>query len=264
MATLLPGVWTERDVRPRAEAETILAASTPAGLRILLPGYAQWAWRQRERGLVFFGSFAAAVFVAAFAWGTPTGLVVLAFAFGTHVFSAVDAVRQSTFPATGRLPTLVGVSGGLAAGVYGPVLVVASLAAWPGMQGGSEPEGYLVNRWAYRSAEPKVDDWVWYISAPKGEPRAGRVVAGRGQDVEWSERQLRVDGEETSVKIPFRSSWPPRSLSYRVPEGHVLIAPKGTASAQKLWEGLVIVPRERVLGRIWAKAYPLRERQLLP
>src|SRR5262245_14529831 len=73
-----------------------------AGLRILVPGYAQWSWRQRERAAVLFGSFAMALIVATFCWGTRTGLAILAFAFGTHVVSVVDVVRQSAFPGFGR------------------------------------------------------------------------------------------------------------------------------------------------------------------
>src|SRR5690349_21056919 len=89
-----------------------------AGLKVLIPGYAQWSWRQRERGAVLFGSFATALVVAAFAWGTWVGLVVLAFAFGTHVVSVVDVVRQGSFPGFGRWMPLVSASGGLAVGVY--------------------------------------------------------------------------------------------------------------------------------------------------
>src|SRR5262245_13218377 len=68
---------------------------SPAGLGILIPGYAQWRWNQRERALVLFGSFAAALVVGAFAWGTATGAAVLAFAFAAHVVSVVDVFRQS-------------------------------------------------------------------------------------------------------------------------------------------------------------------------
>ena len=61
------------------------AVERPAGLRILIPGYAQWSWRQRERGLVFFGSFAAALAVGLFTWGTGASAAILMFAFVAHV-----------------------------------------------------------------------------------------------------------------------------------------------------------------------------------
>src|SRR5689334_15841911 len=34
-----------------------LRAKSRAGLKILIPGYVQWTWRQRERAAVLFGSF---------------------------------------------------------------------------------------------------------------------------------------------------------------------------------------------------------------
>ena len=66
-----PRYGSRRDVLPDG------VTPGPAGLRILVPGYAQWSWRQRERALVFFGSFAAALLVGLFAWGTRTGAAVL-------------------------------------------------------------------------------------------------------------------------------------------------------------------------------------------
>ena len=62
--------WTRRDGR------------SPAGPRILIPGYPQWSWRQRERAadpvrLLRRRRWS----VGVFAWGTAVGLAVLAFAF---------------------------------------------------------------------------------------------------------------------------------------------------------------------------------------
>src|SRR5262249_17491556 len=73
-----------------------------AGLKVLVPGYPQWSWRQRGRASVLLGSYAAALGVGLFCWGTPTGFVVLAFAYGTHVVSVTDVIRQQAFPGFGR------------------------------------------------------------------------------------------------------------------------------------------------------------------
>src|SRR5436305_4037899 len=117
------------------------------GLRILIPGYPQWAWRQRERALVLFGSFAASLGAGVFAWGTRPSLVILAFAFGTHVVSAADAIRQAAFPGFGRWVPVVSASAGLGLGGYGPMLALAAVRAWPGFGGGSARDGYLINPW---------------------------------------------------------------------------------------------------------------------
>jgi hypothetical protein len=235
-----------------------------SGLRLLVPGYAQWRWGQSGRGQVLFGWFASAIAVSIFAWGTTTGLSMLAFAFLAHVVSILDALRQSSFPGLNPWATRIGVSGGLAAGVYVPILTVASLVAWPGLRGGSEAEGYLVNCWAYRGSEPERDDLVWYRPTPLSEPRFGRIVAGPGQEVAWSENGLSVNGGSLLLAAPFRSPQPPRGLAYRVPEGHVLIHPGQWPAHSRATEPLVIVERAQVVGRVWAQLYPIRERQWLP
>ena len=244
----------------RAEPQVASGWPTPAGLRALLPGYAQWSWGQRERGLVLFGGFASASVSAAFAWGSPLGAVLLVFAFGTHLVSIVDALRQSTFPAAGRWAHWLTAGFWLGLTIYAPVLAVTSVVAWPGVGVGSTADGYLVNCWAYLSREPERGEWVWFHSTPSGDPRLGRVVAGGGQDIQWAENRLRVDGGAVDLPAPSRSVWPPRLLSYKVPEGHVLINSEGD---RREVDGMVIVDRGQVVGRAWARYYPVLERRLL-
>jgi hypothetical protein len=226
----------------------------------LVPGYAQWSWRQRERALIFSGSFVTALAVAAFTWGTWTGLALLAFAFGTHVVSTVDVVRQSAFPGFGRWMPVVSASGGLAIGVYGPALALATLLAWPAMQGGSSPDGYLVNCWSYRGGAPERGDWVWLRTSPWAEPRIGRVLAGPGAELEWSEGELHVAGAPVYSGTPLHSTLPPAELAYTVPEGHVLVGPEAGSASERP----ILVPRDQVLGRAWARFYPVWERRFLP
>ena len=95
---------------------------------------------------------------------------------------------------------MLSTSGGLGLGLYGPALALASLVAWPGMGDGRARDGYLVNCRAYGKAPPEHGDWVWLRSSPWGEGRLGRIVAGPGQEVEWSDEQLRVEGELRSAR----------------------------------------------------------------
>jgi hypothetical protein len=234
-----------------------------AGLRILVPGYAQWYWRQRERALILFGSFAAGLGVGVFAWGTRTGMAVLGFAFLTHVVSVVDVLRQSAFPGFGRWMPVASASGGLALGVYAPALALAAMVAWPAVGGGQASTGYLVNCCAYRGAGPKRGDWVWARTSPWADPRVGRVVAGPGDGVEWSDHQLRVNGRALNPGRPFRSDGPPDTLAFNVPDGHVLVQPEAGLEPGTLSEGLVLVSNDQVKGRAWARLYPIWNRRLL-
>src|SRR3954452_5776584 len=95
-----------------ASAPTPTRAGGP-GLRVLIPGYPQWAWRQRERALVLIGSYAVALGVGLFAWGALIGVAILAFDYGTHAVSAADAVRQVAFPGLGRWVPTISATGGL-------------------------------------------------------------------------------------------------------------------------------------------------------
>jgi hypothetical protein len=237
-------------------------AATRAGLRILVPGCPQWAWRQRGRGLVLFGSYVAALAVGLFCWGTPVGFVLLAFAYGTHVASVTDVIRQRAFPGFGRWIPMVSAGGGLGLSFYGPAVVLASLIAWPGMGDDSAPHGYLVDCRAYATVAPRHRDWVWFRSPPGSKERLGRVLAGPGQEVEWSDGEFRLDGQ----RRPTRGFWPSPphrdDVVLTVPADHVLVVP-GAPGPSRSAASPILMPRSDIIGRAWARFYPIRERQLL-
>jgi hypothetical protein len=52
-------------------------------------------------------------------------------------------------------------------------------------------------------------------------------------------------------------------MAYRVPEGHVLVWPEGKPTRRRSPDGLVIVACDQIVGRAWARIYPLAERELL-
>lgn len=233
-----------------------------AGWRILIPGYPQWAWRQRERALVLFGSFLTSLSVGLFIWGTQASFLILIFAFGTHVASAADVIRQTAFPGFGRLVPAVSASAGLGLGCYGPALGLALLFAWPGYGGDSARDAYLINRGAYLSTAPEPGDQAWVQLPGWSRPRAAQVVAGPGQQVEWSASGLRVAGLGVPWSPPS-SAWQPRELSFSVPEGQVLVALQetpGQPGKPATSCGLALVDIGSIGGRAWARLYPVWDR----
>ena len=233
------------------------------GLRALVPGLPQWGWRQPERALVLFGAFASALAMGLTAWGTWAGWLLLAFAFGAHVTSTVDVIRQAAFPGFGRLVPWASASFGLGLGCYAPALAVASVLAWPATRPG---DGYLVNRWAYRHGEPAAGEWAWVRPDGGAEALVARVVATAGRAVTWADDRLRVDGQAVPGGREL-TGWRPGELSFDVPEGFVLVAVEPAAP----WPpsagarcGLQLVPRRLVFGRAWARLYPIWARRLLP
>ena len=251
-----------RELRPPSQEAA--RGPAPVGHRILIPGYPQWAWHQRERALVLFGSFAVALFVGVFSWGTAMGLAILGFAFATHAFSAADAIRQYAFPGFGKLVPALSASAGLGAFCYGPMLAVASVYAWPIALDERPREGYLVNRWAYQEEGPKPGETVWLRPTTRGaRPKIARIVAGPGQRIEWSGEQFRVD-DQVVDDSPFRVSGSPGELKLTIPEGRVLVTfGADPTHGQAVPGGWEIVERSDVRGRAWARSYPIWDRRLL-
>jgi len=249
--------------RGRAQSSDRMASR--AGLKILVPGYAQWTWRQRERALVLFGSFVASLGVGVFAWGTHASLVILAFAFGTHLISAADVIRQSAFPGFGRWVPVASASAGLGLGVYAPTMALAMIFAWPGFQAEPPFDGYLINRVSYWASAPATGDLAWAALPGWRGARAVRVLAGAGKHVEWSASGLRVGGEGVPW-VPPQSAALPRELAFTVPEGLALVAPEPTGRGETKPTpscGLLLVDTRHIGGRAWARLYPIWERGLI-
>lgn len=237
----------------------------PSALAILVPGYPQWTWRQRGRGLVLLGSYLSAMAVGLFGWGTTIGLAALSFAYAAHVGSVLDVIRQRTFPGFGRWVPLFSASGGLGLGLYLPALTMATLFAWPGANGRASREGFAVDCRAYRSGMPREGEWVWLRSSRWGDDRLGRVVAGPGQEVECSDDRILVDGRPGAPPgLEWHAGFPTMSLSFTVPRDHVLVVPATPGTPGSPRGGPKLVARGEILGRAWAQLYPIRSRRLLP
>ena len=234
----------------------------PAGVRILVPGLVQWSWRQPERALVLFGSFATALAAGLFAWGTWGSLLLLAFAFGTHVTASADAIRQAAFPSFGRAVNWASASASLGLGCYAPALLLASALAWPGVRGGPSGDGYLINRWAYGQRAPAEGEWVWIDSGDARSPRVARVLATPGQAVSWDGERLRVAGKPSPATVGPADA-PLAELAFEVPEGHILVSGEAGTTGMPA-RGLALVDRREVVGRAWARLYPVWERRFLP
>ena len=230
-----------------------------AGWRVMVPGAAQWRWGQRERSMVFFGSFAASLVVGLLGWGTRAGAASIAFAFLAHVAATADVIRQGSFPGFGRWVPTTAASVGLGLGCYAPMLALGAALAWPVPRSTTGPEGFLVNRWAYREAAPAHGHHLWYGALGDRGPTVGQVLAVGGQGVVWGDGRLSVAGRVVAWTPPT-SATPPRRLAFTVPDDHILVALGADASGTA---GFEVVARDRVEGRAWARYYPFWQRRLL-
>lgn len=233
----------------------------PAGVRVLVPGWPQWRWRQVERAMALFGTFGAALLVGLFAWGTAPGWFFVAVAILTHVVSTADAIRQGSFPGYTRWVSWWTASAGLGL-VYVPALLILVNLACPVALHGADRGAVLINRWAYRGAAAiEPGQWVYHRGgggrdAPGG---LGRVRARSGEEVEWVDGRLRIGGE-LQEWLPRDAVTPSvRGLLMKVPQGHVLVEPHDPAAGPWL-----IVPEAAIEGRAWALHEPIWARRWLP
>ncbi len=236
---------------------------SPAGFRLLIPGWPQFFWGQGERGWVLLGSFIVAAGAGVLAWGTWLSWCFFAFAFLAHVSSTTDAFRQGSFPVYSRRTAVPMIAASLAILLYLPALLTLIDTAWPGSAPDRTQSVYLVNCWAYRSAGPRRGHWVWLRLPPSGRLHAARVVAVAGQEVEWTGHEWKVDGRSPGRLAPLRTSAWPLACPFKVPADQVLVEPEEDDGSPATTGSLVLVAQDQIIGRAWAQYYPVWDRRLL-
>jgi len=233
------------------------------GAGMLVPGLAQLNWRQHERGLVFLLSFLSALVVSVFCWGTLMGGAFLAFTFVTHAASTIDLLKQRSFPVFPRFMTLVSTLGSLGMTAYLPLGTILTLYAFPAHPDGPAGIGYLVNRLAYRAAAPSPGHCVWMRLSQESPPRAGRIVAVAGQEVEWTSRHWLVDGREVPPPQIDSALYYPNRYQFRVPEHHLLVGLENDSARMVPCGPMVLISQDQIVGRVWARYSPFWDRRLL-
>jgi hypothetical protein len=195
-------------------------------------------------------------------WGSHLGWGFFGLALVTHLVSSLDALHQRSFPVFPRVTALTATSMATILFIYLPIAALLELYAFPAQCENSTSAGYLVNRLAYDSAEPAKGDWIWLRLSPTGTFRAGLVVGVAGQEVEWTGRGWKVDGRVIALQA---GSFPyyPKGWHFRVPDRHVLIGPELDAARIEQMAPLIIVGRDQIVGRAWARYYPFWDRCLL-
>jgi hypothetical protein len=235
----------------------------PARLRVLVPGWPQYYWRQRERAWVLCGSFGVALGTGLLTWGTWVGWMFVAFAFISHVTSTTDALRQGSFPVYPRRTALFFTALALAFLLYVPGLTVLLATSWPGFSQDRTHNGYLVNCWAYRGAKPGRGHWVWLRLPPQGQLRSAQVIAVAGQEVEWTGRLWKVDGQNHRFRAPLRMAVWPQACRFTIPANQVLVEAEDDGASPPAVSPLLLVAQDTIVGRAWAQFYPVWDRRLL-
>ncbi|MGC8642640.1 MAG: hypothetical protein ACP5XB_22510 [Isosphaeraceae bacterium] len=215
--------------------------------------------------MVFLVSFGASLAALVLCWGNVLGWVFLGFAFLTQSAAIVDVIRQRSFPAFHMGVALAAISLSIGLTVYVPTVRFLWLYAFPASSADAPGTSYLINRRAYQANEPARGEWIWMRDRSQAHGLAGQVIAVAGQEVEWTGRRWRVDGEDLQLVHPGSLPYYPARLRFQVPRDHVLIDRElGPASLKTQPQtALAIVGRDQIVGRAWARYYPFWDRCLL-
>ena len=247
----------------REELSRRLPFDYPAGIRVLVPGWPQFFWNQRERGWVLLGSFLTAIGAGLLAWGTWEGWVFFGFAFLTHVTSVTDSIRQGSFPVYPRRTAVLLITTALGGLLYVPALCALFITACPGFSPDRAGSGYLVNYWAYQKDQPRRGQWVWLRMATAGQAHPARIVAVEGQEVMWTGHEWRVDGQDPHLDSPHKMTTWPLTCHFKVPEHQFLVESEEDVAPTPSTCPLYLVAQDQIMGRAWARYYPVWDRRLL-
>ena len=158
---------------------------------------------------------------------------------------------------------LVSTLGWLGMTAYLPLGTILTLYAFPAHPDGPAGIGYLVNRLAYRAAAPSPGHCVWMRLSQESSPLAGRIVAVAGQEVEWRSRHWLVDGREISTPPIDSTRYYPDRYQFRVPEHHLLIGLENDSARVAPCGPMVLISKDQIVGRVWARYSPFWDRRLL-
>ena len=236
---------------------------SPAGLRLLIPGWPQLAWGQRERGGVLLGSFVVALGAGILAWGTWSGGV------SSRSHSSPMSARPPTRSARAlsrsipRRAAVPMIACALAALFYLPGLVTLVITAWPGFAPDRTRSVYLVNCWAYRRRRTSAGT-LGLAPPAAGRPAPsgpGRRRGRPGSRVDRARVAGRRPGSPAPGPPPHGGLAPGLPLQGPGPPGPDRA--RGRGGSPRHTGSLVLVAQDQIIGRAWAQYYPVWDRRLL-
>jgi len=241
-------------------------------IRLIVPGWAQCHVGRAQRGRWFFRCYLGLLLTGLLFIGTMLGWVLLGLAVSLHAASVLDIVAADVTNLRKRL-IYSGVALVLLATVlYYPAGHLVGLVASPQRFSVAAPpfaagDVVLVNYSAYAWSEPRPGDVVYYhlssydVWLAPGEiyrlqgDRVDRILAKGGQKVTSNQGKLLIDGRPCPWR-PINGQVLPEGLKVAVPEGCYLIIPSADA-IPAAWGAVSVVPRARILGRVYWRNQPL-------
>ena len=235
----------------------------------VIPGGPQLEAGARLHAGVISGSYLSGLFLTFFGWGTALGAVGAVFAVAVHIASLADAIARRPFPQHSRWRSNAVSLFSVSILIYLPIFLIFSpwlTPAWSASRSTSSDralQGFLLNRRIYEQRQPARDEWVWLSGRGGRSGSLGVVIATAGQEIQWLNNGLRVDGLELPRLRNFKPSPQIDSLQFKVPARHVLVATNLAEPTSPGGTDWMLVPTSGIEGRVHVQMYPVWERRLL-
>ena len=220
--------------------DTALGQSIDFGsfnIRLLVPGWPQFAIGQLGRGRMFFLFYIVCLLCGMIWLGTQTGNLFIGLAIGCHTASVLDIILKSQGELSTRLQTTLFILGCILFLLYLPMYWVGRSVASPqivqqNLQPFQSGDVLLLNRWVshqpgdivqYDIPTLRVNQLGNRILLIEGT-RIDRIIARPGQRVTVQGGQLLVDGV-VSQWLPYNPNRIPAQLELTVPSSSFFILP---------------------------------------
>jgi signal peptidase I len=261
----------------------IEAPNVPLGVlcRLIVPGWAQLHQGQRALGLLFLCGWGAFLLLTLLFYGSVPGSVFIGLAFSVHVSSCISILHRAGIDSRGFWVNTAVVFLGLLLCVYLPVGWLSSRLVSPVLiEDDYAPffsgDVLLYSPAGYWWRAPRPGDVVVYrqravqyqLPAPlhtavliREGQRLDRILAVAGDNVEWKDGRLTVNGEASALQ-PLNPKVIIPKMTFVVPAGHYLILPTvgpelpGGLNVRG-WRELALVDAEGIVGRVLVRSYPL-------
>lgn len=228
-----------------------------------VPGRAQFLAGRPELGLLLIATYVSAILGCLLTWGTILSFALLSTAFLTHSASFADAIVSNAFPGFRRGVVVASVSIVLVLTLYLPAAAMAFRRGYPAWESRPLMGGFLVDLDAYQSGDPARGHHVWLQTTGWRRPRLARVLATSGEEVQIRTGEIFVGGKPVPG-VSLRNRRFGDSFELSVPKDHLLVGYQSgddpELSLPANWE---LIPQSEVVGRAWARSYPIWNRRLL-
>lgn len=244
----------------------------------LIPGWPQWALKQRSLALVHFTVFLVFQVPVLLFLGSTLASMCLAIVFASHFSSVLSVVMVSRSDVRSRVVSALSMIAAAALLVWLPMYRALEGFGWPmelrqPMAGFQRGDVVLLEREVALPGDLVVYQPISQLPNLVLEGNwVGRVLAEGAARLEWKRSTLTIDGQRCPWQPP-KGGVPAQDQIIEVPAGSVAILQPSEAEVVarnrraffygpavpilQLQQRMTVIPRSRIVGRVRWQTWPL-------